>query len=78
MLLHLVIVSLVIASPQIAKAGVEEWPRGKAQEGNTVDSYEVMSLGGRLEDNLACNLSLSESASYPGDPVGRINSDGPI
>ena len=29
-LLHLTIVSLVIASPQIAKAGVEEWPRGKA------------------------------------------------
>jgi hypothetical protein len=39
-LLHPAIASLVTASLQTAKAGVEEWPRGKAQEGNTVDSYE--------------------------------------
>lgn len=36
---HLVIASLVIVALQTAKARVEEWPRGKAPEGNTVGSH---------------------------------------
>jgi len=35
-LLHPVIASPVTASLRTSTAGVEEWPRGKAQEGNTV------------------------------------------
>ena len=36
--LHPAIASPVIASLQTATTGVEEWPRGKVQEGNTVNS----------------------------------------
>jgi hypothetical protein len=39
-LLRPAVASLAIASLRTAIVRVEEWPRGKAQEGNTVNSYE--------------------------------------
>jgi hypothetical protein len=49
---------------RISIARVEEWPRGKAPGGSTVGLLKPTTAGRRLEDGLlACNLSLSDSAS---------------
>jgi hypothetical protein len=61
---HPVITTRVIVALRIAIARVEEWPRGKAPGDNTVGLFKMTTRGRRLDDILlACNLSLSDSAS---------------
>jgi hypothetical protein len=60
---HPVITSPVFVALRIAIARVEGWLRGKAPGGSTVSLVKMITAG-RLEDGLlACNLSLSDSAS---------------
>jgi hypothetical protein len=61
---HPVIANPVIVALRIAIAKVEEWPRGKAPGGSTVGLFNTTTVRIRLESGLlACNLSLSDSAS---------------
>lgn len=61
---RLVKASLVIVAPQTAIIRAEQWLRGKARGGSTVNLHKITTGGGRLKDCLlACSLSLSESAS---------------
>lgn len=59
-----VIANPVIVALRIAIVRVEEWPRGKAPGGSTVGLIKTTTVTTRLKGSLlACNLSLSDSAS---------------